>query len=153
MNDFLPKPVRFEGLQQALVQAGAARLLATESQSGNVSQAAGVLDFSAIAELAELTRGNDPGFLPRFVATYRKEGGALVEEIRRAAGEGDGPGLKRAAHTLKGTSSTIGAIWLPDLCEQIERLDVPSNDLGGMVAAVQLAHREVLALLEAHLSG
>jgi HPt (histidine-containing phosphotransfer) domain-containing protein len=65
--------------------------------------------------------------------------------------------LRRAAHTLKSTSATLGAMRLAQLCEELEDMEIRDRQaVGAMVPQVETEYENVkTALLQKrrHLSA
>jgi two-component system sensor histidine kinase/response regulator len=98
MDDHLAKPVSLDHLAAALSRWG------------------GPLDPAAL-ERAQAAVGQDAA---RWRQAYLEDAGRLIAEMARAAGAGDADALRRAAHTLKGASASLGARRLSALCARAE---------------------------------
>jgi two-component system sensor histidine kinase/response regulator len=73
------------------------------------------------ALLDRLRAGADGADLVRsLVEEFLEEAESRVEALTRAAG-GDAERVRREAHALRGSSATIGANRLADVCAQLER--------------------------------
>jgi histidine phosphotransfer protein HptB len=73
------------------------------------------------------------------VALYLKDSPLLIEDMRQASGCGSLDDLRRAAHTLKGNSSQVGAVRLSSLCFDLEQA-VKAGSLeqaGQMIEGIQ----------------
>jgi DNA-binding response OmpR family regulator len=79
------------------------------------------LDKDRVRELQDLAC-DDPGLLDELIDLFLTETPKLIDQMRRATEDEDGPALRRAAHTLKGSSGQIGALRLQDICATIETL-------------------------------
>lgn len=66
--------------------------------------------------------GGDTEFEREIAGEYVTQAWALLAEITSAIERGDPEPLRRAAHTLKGSSRTIGAQGVADLAAQLEKL-------------------------------
>src|SRR5262249_52748030 len=66
--------------------------------------------------------GGDAEFEREIAGEYVTQAWALVAEITSAIERGDTEPLRRAAHTLKGSSRTIGAEGVAELSAQLEKL-------------------------------
>ncbi len=93
--------------------------------------------------------GGDLGFLGELVAEYRTDGAMRVADMRAALAVGDADSLRRAAHTLKGSSASLGANDLAEACRVVEtaardgrlddlrpKVDAIAADLDGALAAL-----------------
>lgn len=60
-------------------------------------------------------------FIAMMIDTFLEDAAILVETLTQAGASWDVPALKMAAHSLKGSSLTIGASKLGGLCAQLEQ--------------------------------
>jgi HPt (histidine-containing phosphotransfer) domain-containing protein len=77
------------------------------------------LDDATLATLLE-TVGDDRTFLAELVDTYLADSPPLFATMRAALAADDRVALRRAAHTLKSTSTSLGALRLAATCREIE---------------------------------
>lgn len=109
----------------------------------------GPIDAATFDQTLEMV-GGDLGFLGELVAEYRTDGAMRVADMRAALAAGDAESLRRAAHTLKGSSASLGANDLADACRVVEtaaregRLD----DLGPKVDAIAADLEAALSALD-----
>jgi CheY-like chemotaxis protein/nitrogen-specific signal transduction histidine kinase/HPt (histidine-containing phosphotransfer) domain-containing protein len=123
MDDYVAKPIRPDQLARAL---GAATRRSAAGADGAVK--AGVsLDAAAIEGLREL--GGD-AFLTEVIDTFCADAPALLATLRSALDSGDGPELRRAAHTLKSNGATLGAEDFAERCRVLEHR-AKRDDLAG----------------------
>lgn len=113
MNDYISKPVHLDELQAALERAAAAatNLRPLQFSSQRLSMEAwrdlGIADsVEAVTELLDL---------------FRKDGALRVEQMLAAAEEKSIAKWLAAAHSLKGSSSNLGARNLSGLCADAEK--------------------------------
>jgi two-component system, sensor histidine kinase and response regulator len=66
------------------------------------------------------TTGGDPAFLAELIDTYFEDSATLLMVIRQALTEGSAEQLRRAAHSLKSNSASLGAEDLAVLCRELE---------------------------------
>ena len=98
------------------------------------------LDQSALDQLLE-TIGGDREFLAELIDTYLGDSPRLFGELRDGLAAGDATTVRRAAHTLKSTSASLGANRLAATCRDIESA-AGSGDLAGLAARAELAQGE-----------
>jgi protein-histidine pros-kinase len=91
---------------------------------------------------------SDWDFLAETVQMLATDGVALMDEIQRAAGAGDGAALGRAAHTLKGMISNFCAPTAQASAFEVEKIG-KSGDLSSAPAAVRALATNVEALIAA----
>lgn len=94
-----------------------------------------VLDWRHLREIT----GGDEEFVGALLAEYRCSALSTLERLDEAISAADRVGLKSAAHSLKGSSRTIGATGIASASEALERLAAD-----GSPADWLQAHRQVL---------
>jgi PAS domain S-box-containing protein len=130
MDDYLSKPLKVEDLALALQRA--AEIL------GENRPAAGGLDTEKIAELRALGRSGRPAILEKLLVTYLRDTPALIEGLSAAVDDADVEKLSGVAHSLKGSSLTIGALRLGELAIQLESLGRSESCEGADVIVGQI---------------
>jgi two-component system sensor histidine kinase/response regulator len=78
------------------------------------------IDAKALEEIRALQRTGTPDLLEKIVDRFLKDAPRLVHSMREAVATANGDALRRAAHTLKSSSGTLGAIRLAQYCREIE---------------------------------
>ena len=78
-----------------------------------------IIDAGALGVLLE-TIGGDRIFLAELIETYLSDSPGLIAQLRECLAAGDAPGVRRAAHTLKSTSATFGALRLAAIAREVE---------------------------------
>lgn len=78
-----------------------------------------VIDRVALANLVKLV-GDDPEFVDELVDEYLADAPRQVAAIRAALDTGDPVGLVGPAHTLKGTSLSLGGLRVAAVARTIE---------------------------------
>lgn len=76
-------------------------------------------------------------FIRSLVHVYQGQSAQLMAQIVAAAEQGDLPRLREAAHSLKGSSATLGGTRLADMCEVLESGDVTREAAVAKVADVR----------------
>jgi HPt (histidine-containing phosphotransfer) domain-containing protein len=84
------------------------------------AMSAPAIDVRALDNIRKLQQPGAPDLLERIVALYLHDVPKLVQSMREAIAAGDGIVLQRAAHTLKSSSATLGALQLAKLCNEME---------------------------------
>jgi CheY-like chemotaxis protein len=126
MDDYVAKPVRMEHLEAMLSRwlgGDAERSAAVLASAVDVDPATGV-DGSVVDELRQVT----PDGFRQLVTAFTQAGSEKIAALRRAAASGDADLMRRAAHSLKGSSGNVGATVLAGLCQ---RLETSLGDGGG----------------------
>lgn len=81
---------------------------------------AAVLDAQALAGLSMLDPTGANKLVERVLSTYQGSLGRLMQQMSEARERGDHAGVRLAAHTLKSSSASIGALDLSRLCAAAE---------------------------------
>lgn len=79
-----------------------------------------VLDPEAIDNLRALGAEGDDSFLKEIIAIFIDDTPIRLAELRQAFDAGDLPSFTRAAHSIKGSASNLGAARLRGLAEKLE---------------------------------
>ncbi len=104
-----------------------------------------ILDDSVLNDLRELDPDGSGGFLKQIVGVFEEQTVEILEALRAAATANDLVTLGNLAHKLKGSSRTVGAAELGNLCESLERdarqgeMPDASERLDGLVEACSRA--------------
>lgn len=107
------------------------------------------VEGEVFARLAEST-GNDPAFIGDLIDVYLQDSRKLLGEISAALSAANAPALRRAAHTLKSSSLSLGANGLASLSRDIEERartgEIPAG--ASALAALETEWAHVKAELE-----
>ncbi|MEZ0327328.1 MAG: PAS domain-containing protein [Fimbriimonas sp.] len=105
MDDFIVKPLRTEEFQQKV-----------EQWAGSTSRAGGRIDRAYLTEIS----GGDTEFESELLQVYLCSAPPIVHDLRSAVLQQDMDAVYSNAHTLKGSSRSIGANHFAELCERLE---------------------------------
>ena len=86
------------------------------SESNSIEQ---VLDVKALQNLYDILDGDVQKGMMEVIESYTEGASKLIEAMATAVKESDADSLYRAAHTLKGSSGTIGATTLESMCKEL----------------------------------
>jgi HPt (histidine-containing phosphotransfer) domain-containing protein len=78
------------------------------------------LDPEAISNLRALGDEGDDSFLKEIIGIYLEDTPLRIADLRAAAARGDTALYTRSAHTIKGSSSNVGAMAVRALAERLE---------------------------------
>lgn len=156
MDDFLGKPV-FDNELQAVLELAAERagiVPAGGSRAGQAAAAAagdeavGESQTGGAGELPILDRGTfdrllelPPATVAAAVDAYLDTAVERMEKLRSALEEGDAEALAEAAHSLKGSSLTLGVARMGEISKRLETLG-RSGSTGGAAAVLEELARE-----------
>src|SRR5262249_47810929 len=131
MDDYVAKPIRVEELTAALdrcrrrsdaatgsaATALAASTAAAPAPAPGAESAGGSLD-PAVIEGLKTTMGS--AFIVELIDTFGEDARALIASLRQALASADLAAFRRAAHSLKSTSETLGATGLAAMARELE---------------------------------
>jgi HPt (histidine-containing phosphotransfer) domain-containing protein len=109
------------------------------------------IDRAVLNDLQDTT-GNDPAFLVELIDIYLVDTVGLLRAMEQAIRDTQTEPLRRAAHSLKSNSASLGARTLAGLCLEMEQqgrdgmLDGAPERLAGIVAAFSDVERDLRAL-------
>jgi len=131
MDDYVSKPIHIPELVAALSRceplAAAASCMPAEqvrSTGGGIATVAAppvptvpVLDGTTLEQLRATT---DSDFLVEMIDVFLSDTPQLIEDLHQSLAGGNAEVLRRAAHSLKSNSATLGAMTLAALCATLE---------------------------------
>jgi HPt (histidine-containing phosphotransfer) domain-containing protein len=115
-----------------------ARSLRQTSPANGAGASTQALDPAVLASLDEAWEEGEADLVVELIDLYLGDAPQWVDAIHKAAAEKDATVLKRAAHTLKGSSGSLGISQVAEACRMLEL------DCGGSAARVD----ELLQLLD-----
>ena len=110
-----------------------------------------VVDQDVLDEL-EHSVGDDRAFLRELVETYLDETPTLITTLRAGVAEGNVERANRAAHTIKSTSASLGALGLSAMARELETLtsvattepgDLAAPEIGALVQLIATEYDDV----------
>jgi len=114
------------------------------------------VDVTVVERLIRAIGPRDDAPVTMLLDTYRTATDVLLARIVEAARVHDLEAVRVAAHSLRGTSATLGAVAVADLSARLEEGDVPSGELADAVSALALEQQRFCTDIEpvlAYLAG
>jgi len=142
MDDFIPKPIKLEGIRNILAQwLGQGHVISEEisvvptDDTGKDASSGQSLDMSVINEL----RDSIGDAFNRMVGIFLEDISGYMRAIRNAVNNGNIKELADVAHNIKGNALTFGALRLVDACRNIEGLSqtAPAEEVSMLAAIMQ----------------
>jgi PAS domain S-box-containing protein len=112
MDDYVAKPIRVEELVAAL-----GRCRSRSDAGPRAAPEAAAIDQAVFDRLAATMGG---AFVVELIDTFRDDAREQIATLRRALAGADVETLRRAAHSLKSTSESLGASGLAELARELE---------------------------------
>ena len=117
MDDYISKPIRIDELQKALERSGKPAMGKPTADGDSDA-----VDEKVLLELKELADEGDQAFLAGLIESYLTTSEPLIRQIREAVVGGKPDELRRAAHTLKGSSRSMGVVKVGEICSELETI-------------------------------
>jgi two-component system, sensor histidine kinase and response regulator len=141
-DDYVTKPIRAGDLFSAIDRVTSGEIIAELPLSAAPSQAVAVLDLEGALDQLE----GDRELLEEVAHLFFEECPKIVAEIRGAYEADDLRLLERSAHTLKGSSASIGARAVSQAASELEHR-ARSGDAADVRDLIQRTEEEVHKLL------
>lgn len=93
------------------------------------------IDPEAIENLRALTPDDPDSFLRDIIGIFLDDTPARIAELRQSLAAGDKEQFTRAAHSIKGSSSNLGATQLRDISSELEQRG-KKEDIAGLATRV-----------------
>ncbi len=128
MDDYVSKPIRPGDLAAAFGRCKGFSLGSSAELSGPVQPPAvapvpeSTLDAAALKRLKSTLGKKAAVLLPGLVDGFERDGVRLIAEARKALDEQKASEVRRAAHTLKSTAASFGAMVLSRTLKDVEEL-------------------------------
>lgn len=126
MDDYLSKPVQLLQLKATLekwMQAPTHKPVTPEESAADIQTTAPV-DVSILESLV----GKDPDIIREFLREFRGNASEIAAQLRQAAQQHQFDLLKAAAHKLKSSARSVGAVRLGEWCAKIEQAAKDHNE-------------------------
>jgi len=152
MDDYLSKPFEEEDLAAVLQRWLVKRPVRREAQppAPTLNESGDVLDARAVARIRSMESSGAFGLFERVVQFYLEGAPELLREISDSIQRGDYDTAGRAAHGLKSTSASVGAVRLSKICLEIEtELRESGTISAASLPALQAEYEKVTHVLEA----
>jgi two-component system sensor histidine kinase/response regulator len=136
MDGYLTKPVRFSDIEQTLSSAVRSPMVPSKHAVSKAS-------WDKTEALDRI--GGDEQLLQELCQIFLEESPKLLQKLQQAVAAGDADGVMRAAHSLKGESSYLGAGGTSQAARQLEEMG-RGNDLSRAGETLGVLEREVAGL-------
>jgi PAS domain S-box-containing protein len=133
MDDYVAKPVRVDELVAALERSGSRSVPGPQGR-GAAPPAAGLSSIDR-AIFDRLVAAMGGGFVAELIDTFVQDGRELLATLQRTLDATDIDAFRRAAHSLKSNSDTLGATGLAALARELEAM-ARSRSLDGVAPRV-----------------
>jgi two-component system sensor histidine kinase/response regulator len=124
MNDYLSKPFKVVQLGEMLDRWGRpSPSVGSAFPAAEPVQRESAIDPRVFDDFREIGAGSGADdFVTRLIDQYLVESVSRMAALKDAVERQDAPALRLATHSLKGTSSTVGANRMAAICAELEQL-------------------------------
>ena len=125
----------------------------TNSQNGSAPHSTGalttnMLDFEVLKAFEKVKSDDGSDVVIELIDLYLQGTARCINTMRNAANAAEWDLLKRAAHTLKGSSSTLGLLRIATICRDVEDASSsPGTDVPALMSWLELEFVEVKPVL------
>ena len=157
MDDYISKPVRVEELVAAL-QRCQPLPRAARAKAGTTLEpppdAQPILSLDVLEEFRTAMGDEGAEMVAELVQIFLEDTPQLLERLRNALAAGDLETAQQVAHTLKGTSASLGATRLSERCAELEASlhTAQPEALRAMVSQIEAAYAQVRPALQSLLT-
>jgi len=149
MDDYISKPIQVSDLVSALEKCRPGRPISQQRQTEVAEPTSTgkpvppeILDPRALEQL-RLTLGRQADrMLPELIEQFYQDADRLLSQARQALEQGRAENLRIAAHSLKSTSATFGAMALSAVARELESL-ARQGKLEGAAGLIARAEAEL----------
>jgi HPt (histidine-containing phosphotransfer) domain-containing protein len=85
------------------------------------------IDLSELTAFGEMGTAGEPDVVVELIDLYLKDGPERIRQIKHAAVTADQILLKKAIHTFKGSSGSLGFHQIVELCKQLANYSIKSE--------------------------
>jgi len=150
MDDFISKPVRIEELEGALERSTPVAPSSTPAPAAESPARLETVNGKALDRLRELRAPNHPDPLAEIIDLFIEQTPDLLRSLNEASAQQDAVGLRKAAHTLKGSCGNLGADRMAALCRDLEVAAKQGtlSSARALIARIEQEYQSVKKLLE-----
>ncbi len=139
MNDYVTKPVQINQLRSALLKVSPPPVAPGDSDFP-------ILDAEVVEGIRALREPGRPDPVAELIDLFLSDAAPRIRKMGSAIASGDALSLVSAAHSLKGSSSNLGARRLSDACARLEKLAKAKDFAGAQTVLPEV--EEQFALIE-----
>jgi HPt (histidine-containing phosphotransfer) domain-containing protein len=162
MDAYLSKPLTLAQLHASLARwlpqqevphpsPAAPHATHTGATMAPLAPRSGPLDLKKLEDLRSLQRAGKPDVVSKIVQVYLSHTPALLDTLREAVAQQNALTLEQTAHSLKASSSNVGATTLAAFCNELESMG-QAHDLvhaHRLLKKVETEYKEVREALAA----
>ena len=146
MDDYLSKPVQLVHLKAMLEKWLPAAKSGTDTAAAStLSDISVTMEGPVDVHVLEALVGDDPAVISEFLRDFRASSAKIAVELRVAYQAGQTAAVGAAAHKLKSSARSVGALALGELCAQMEQAG-KAGDTTALMALLPRFEAELAAV-------
>jgi len=155
MDDHLAKPCRIADIQAMLEKWLAARRPEGGDSDTQGRDGSPAIDHEALKMLASLQPQGARELLTKLITVYLDSSSKQMKDILDAVNGHDIPALLTAAHTLKSSSASLGAVNFAEQCKELEMMARSGaiDGAGNRIAPLEHEYGRVREALDLYLAS
>ena len=150
MDEYISKPVTMRALQDTIERVRHLHENQTIPMKNEDLEMNTILNKEILGNIRDLQNEGEADFLTEMIDVYKKESIKTLAQIEENYQQKNGNDLKKATHSLKGSSSNLGATELSSICHEIE-IEVEKNDwdaLGKVIKHLKEIYNQTIIALD-----
>lgn len=156
MSDYLTKPIKGKDLYQMLQNwLSHSHNECTHDMPEKENHPESAIDPEALVSIKALQADYGDELLTQVIKTYLDNSNKLLQSLEQAWGTGDSKTIRMVSHTLKSSSSQVGAYSLAELCRAVENEARNQNydKTGQALKAIQKQFDQTCTALKSYLDS
>lgn len=145
MDDFAAKPIVLDQLR-VLLQTWGGR----DGNKDQLRRQTQLIDRTQVHKIKQMVDDDGGTFFASLIALFEEQGAELMSDLRDGVAVQDWPSVRRAAHSLKGSSLNIGGRQIAALCRGIEAClaDDEIDAIPGLMRDLETTYIATIATLK-----
>ncbi|MEJ7860261.1 MAG: PAS domain S-box protein [Pyrinomonadaceae bacterium] len=153
MDDYLGKPVNVKKLRKMLkrwVTASDVKTDATPETSNppGAKKKRVIIDLSVLASFREIQQPGTPDLVNKLIDLFIDDTTRRILILKEAAANKDSNVIKKQAHSLKGSSSFIGAVQIVALSTELSETSLDIAQMEALIAELEAEFEKALNFFE-----
>jgi HPt (histidine-containing phosphotransfer) domain-containing protein len=147
MDDYVPKPIMFNDLADALARSLPGDDASVDSPDGLAKDSAPEdVEPIDVANFEDRLGPSSSAILPNLVSLFVDEAEPVIVELRQAANDGNWARLESLGHRLSGSSSNISALQFNAACQLLRQEAKEHNQekVGQAVAELEQEYAKII---------
>ncbi len=150
MDDYISKPVRIAILKTALEKWGSKLSVQTEPTASTAGDEDSSIDFTVLDDIRRMDDEDGGSLTGELISLYLEDSLAQMKALKESISSQSAEEIKRMSHTLRGSSSYLGATRLAAQCARLEEAanEGKFDEAATMVNELEVEYKRVRVTLQ-----